>query len=131
MSALSNYMEERIVEHFLRNTPVASPVTVYLALFENDPGEAVGGTEASYVGYVRLATSWSALDANGQTKNSNTVTFAANGNATAAVTITHAAIYDAEIGGNRLLHGPLASPKTLEVGDVLAFATNALTLTLD
>lgn len=131
MGAFSNYMEEKIVEHFLRNNAVASPTTVYLALFESDPGEATGGTETAYTNYARQASTWTALDGAGQTKNTGVITFPANGNASASVTITHAAIYDAATTGNRLLYGPLASSKTLAVGDVISFATNALTLTLD
>lgn len=131
MSALSNYMEEKIVEHFFRNNAVASPTTVYLALFESDPAEDNTGTETSYTGYSRQACNWTAMDANGQTRNEATVSFPANGNASAAVSITHAAIYDAATNGNLLLKGPLATSKILEVGDVLAFAANALTVTLD
>lgn len=131
MGAFSDYLEDKIVEHFLRNNAVASPVAVYLALFQSDPGEATGGTETAYTNYARQASTWTAKDASGQTKNSATVTFPANGNAAASVAITHAAIYDAAVGGNRLLYGPLAATKTLEVGDVLSFAANALTLTID
>lgn len=131
MGAFSDYLEDKIVEHFLRNNAVASPVTVYLALFQSDPGEATGGTETAYTNYARQASTWTAKDASGQTKNSATITFPANGNASASVAIAHAAIYDAAVGGNRLLYGPLAATKTLEVGDVLSFAANALTLTLD
>lgn len=138
MSALTNHLEGRIVDHFLRSGNVASPASVHLALFTSDPGEDpifTGGVftaEASYTGYVRQTAVWSPLDANGQTKNTTTLTFPANGNVSASVTITHAAIMDAPgPGGNPLLYGPLASPKTLAPGDVLSFAVNALTLTLD
>ena len=131
MGAFSNYMEEKIVEHFLRNNAVASPITVYLALFTSDPAEAGTGTEASFTGYARQSSAWTALDGNGQTKNSGAITFPANANASASVTITHAAIYDSSSTGNMLLYGALATPKTLAVGDVLSFAANALTLTLD
>ena len=131
MGAFSNYSEERYVEHFLRNNAVASPAAVYLALFTTDPGEDGSGTESTYVAYARQVSTWTALDGNGQTMNVGALTFAANGNASAAVTISHAALYDAATGGNMLLHGPLASAKTLAVGDVLSFAVNALTLTLD
>lgn len=131
MSAFSNYLEERIVEHFLRNNTVASPTTIYLALFETDPGEDASGTETSYTSYARQTSTWTALDGSGQTKNVSSVTFPANGNASASATVTHAAIFDAATLGNCLLYGPLASSKTLAVGDVLSFAANALTLTLD
>jgi hypothetical protein len=131
MSAFSDYLEEKIVEHFLRNNAVASPATVYLALFESDPGEDATGTETAFTSYARQSSTWTALDGNGQTKNDSTLAFPANGNASASVTITHAAIFDAATGGNMLLKGPLASSKVLAIGDVLSFQANALTLTLD
>lgn len=131
MSALSNYLETRIVDYFLRNQPASQAATVYLALFESDPGEDGNGTETAYDNYVRQAAVWTSLDGNGQTKNDTNITFPANGNAAASVTITHAAVYDAATGGNLLLKGPLASSKSLAPGDVLSFAQSALTLTLD
>ena len=131
MSALSNYLEAKIVDHFLRNSAQTPPATVYLALFESNPGEEGSGTETGYANYARQAVSWTALDGAGQTKNGGVVTFPANGNAAASVTITHAAVYDALTVGNPLLYGPLATSKTLAPGDVLSFATSALTLTLD
>ena len=131
MTAFSNYLEQQIVEHFLRNNGITSPTTVYLALFESDPGEDGSGTETSYTNYARLAATWTALDGSGQTQNTGSISFAANGNASASVTITHAAIFDALTTGNMLLYGPLATSKVLAVGDVLSFAANALTLTLN
>lgn len=138
MSALSNDLERKIVRHFLRNEPESSPAQVFLALFSADPGEEGDqANEVSYDNYVRQVAQWSTLDSNGQTKNTTTITFPANGNASTDVTVTHAAIFDItrEAGdgsaGNMLLYGPLASPKTLAPGDVLSFAANALTLTLD
>lgn len=131
MGAFSNYLEEKIVEHFLRNNAITSPTDIYLALYESDPGEDASGTETAYTGYSRQTSTWTALDGAGQTKNVGAVTFPANGNASASATITHAAIFDAATLGNCLLYGPLASSKTLAVGDVLSFAANALTLTLD
>lgn len=129
--AFSNYMEEKIVEHFLRNNAITPPATVYVALFESDPGEATGGTETAYTGYARQASAWTALDVNGQTKNTGAITFPANGNASASATITHIALFDAATAGNRLLYAPMNAAKTLSPGDVLAFAANALVFGLD
>lgn len=131
MSAFSNYLENRICDHYLRGQASTSPGTVYLALFQTNPGEDGSGTETDYVNYSRQQAVWTALDSNGQTKNSGVITFPANGNPVASVTITHAAIFDAQSGGNMLLYGPLASSKGLAPGDVLSFAAGALTLTLD
>lgn len=131
MGAFSDYMEAKIVDAFLRNTAYTPAATVYVALFESNPGEATGGTETAYTNYVRQAAAWTALDVNGQTKNAALITFPANGNASASATITHMAIYDAATGGNRLLYATLTSAKTLAPGDVLAYAVNACVFTLD
>jgi len=131
MSAFSNYLETKIVEHFLQNNAVTSPTAVYLALFTADPTEDGSGPEASFTNYVRQVATWSNLDTNGQTKNTGSITFPANGNVTASTTITHAAIFDLLSGGNMLMYGPLATAKTLAPGDILSFSANALTLTLD
>jgi len=131
MSAFSNFMEAKIVDAFLRNTAYTPAVTVFMALFESAPGDAAAGVETIYTNYVRLPSTWTALDANGQTKNAALLSFAANGNAVASVAISHIVIFDALVGGNRLLHAALTSPKTLAPGDVLAFAANACVFTLD
>ena len=131
MGAFSNYLEDKIVEHFLRGSATTPPATVYVGLFESDPGEAAGGTETSYTNYARQASAWTAIDANGQTKNAATLTFPANGNASAPVTITHLCLFDAATAGNRLFYAALSSPKALSPGDVLSFATNAVVFGLD
>lgn len=131
MGAFSDYLEEKIVEHFLRNNPITPPTTVYVGLFESNPGEALGGTETAYTGYARQSSAWTALDANGQTKNVAALTFPANGNSTASVTITHLALFDASTAGNRLFYAALTAPKTLSPGDVLSFASNAIVFGLD
>ena len=131
MGAFSNYMEEKIVEHFLRNNPITPPATIYIGLFESNPGEGNTGTETSYVGYARQPSTWTPIDSNGQTKNTGAVTFPANGNSAASVTITHLALFDSATAGNMLLYAQLSSPKTLSPGDVLSFAANAIVFGLD
>ncbi len=131
MSALSDYTEGKVVDLFLRGQSVASPGTVYLALFESDPGEDASGAETNYTNYTRQVATWTALDSNGQTKNAAAVSFPPNGNASASLTATHGAIFDAASGGNMLFYGPLATPKVLSVGDILSYAENALTITLN
>ena len=131
MGAFSNYLEDKIVEHFLRNNSTTPPAAVYVGLFQSDPGEAVGGTETAYTNNARQIATWTALDANGQTKNAATITFPANGNASASVTITHICLFDAATAGNRLFYAEMSAPKTLSPGDVLSFATNAMVFGLD
>ena len=129
MTAFSNDLESKIVDHFLRNTSQTSPTTVYLALFESDPTDANSGTECSFTNYARQASTWTAVSA-GQTSNSADITFPAKGDA-GTVTVTHAGVYDASTVGNLVVHGALTASKALEQNDVLSFTTGALTLTLD
>lgn len=131
MGAMSDYMEGKVVDSFLRNTAYTPAASVYVGLFESDPGEGTGGTETSYTGYARQVSTWTAIDGSGQTKNVGALTFPANGNASASVTITHLVVFDALTTGNRLLYTALTAPKTLSVGDVLSFAANAIVFTVD
>lgn len=131
MSAFSNYTEAAIVNHFLRATSQASPSAVYVALYTSDPAEDASGTEASYTNYARQTSTWTALSAAGETKNSGAIVFPANGNASASVTVTHAAVFDAASGGNMLIKGALTTSKTIEVSDVFAVADAQLVLTVN
>ena len=129
MAALSNYMEAQIVEHFLRNTAATSPTTVYLALFESDPGEDASGTETAFTSYTRMASTWTAISVGGTTENVGSISFPANTGSTAV--ITHAAVFDAATAGNMLIKGALTATKTVEATDVLSFPAGNLVLTLD
>lgn len=128
MSKISNYLENVIINHFLRNTPTSSPSAVYLALYTTDPTDADTGTEVSGGSYARQAITFSA-PSNGSTSNSSTITFpTATGN---WGTITHMGIRDASSGGNLLFYGPLATPKTITAGDQFIVNTGNLTVTID
>jgi len=128
MSKISNYLENVIINHFLRNTPTSSPSAVYLALYTSDPTDADTGTEVSGGSYARQAITFSA-PSNGSTSNSSTITFpTATGN---WGTITHIGIRDASSGGNLLFYGPLATSKTITTGDQFIVNSGNLTVTID
>jgi hypothetical protein len=107
---------------------------VYVALFTAAPSDAGGGTEVSGGSYARVAVApadanWTAPDnVGGHTDNVAAVTFptpTANWG-----TVTHFAIFDRLTGGNLLLHGILAAPKTVNNGDPApSFAIGALDIT--
>lgn len=127
MGAFSTYMQQKVVEQFLRNNPTTPPATIYCALYETAPGAgAVGGTETAFTNYTRQPVAWTATNVSGQTSNTATVTFPANGNAANSVTINAIVLFDAATNGNALLWAPLSTPKTLSPGDVLSFAAGAL-----
>lgn len=131
MSAKSDYLENAIVNHVLRNVPLTSPTTVYCALFTVTPTEAgvtpnFGGTEVSGGSYSRVAITFGA-PSGGVVSNSSTTTFPT---ATASWgTVTHFAIIDASSGGNMLYFGALTTSKVVGINDIIEFLAGQLTVT--
>lgn len=127
MAAMSNYLENAVINAVLRNTSYTSPTTVYVALFTSDPTDAGTGTECTGSGYTRKAMTFGS-PSNGVSTNSAAVEF---DQATGSWgTITHMGLYDASTSGNLLLHGALTTSKVIEAGDVFKFASTALAVTL-
>lgn len=134
MSAISNYLETKLIDLVFRATAYTSPQT-WIALFTSNPGEDASGTEVTGGSYARKrvfndgATSpyWSA-SSNGAVENVQAVTFA---QATASWgTITHVGIFDASTAGNLLYYGALASSKTINLGDTAEFAAGDLDVSI-
>jgi hypothetical protein len=127
MAAMSNYLENALINATLRNTTYTSPATVYIGLFTSDPTDAGSGTEVSGGSYARKAATFGA-PSNGVSTISSAIEF---NQATANWgTVTHFGIYDALTTGNLLYHGALTASKAIDTGDVFKFATSALTVTL-
>lgn len=134
MSAFSDYLETTIINATVRGGTYTGGL-VYVSLHTAAPTDAGTGTECSYSGYARQVAgnpASSGFDVpgatNGQTKNSNDITFPAV--AGASITVTHFGIWDAVSGGNLLYHAALTTPKTLDASDVPHFPAQSLVLTL-
>lgn len=131
MSAISDYLEAKIINHVLRNTAYTSPGTsIYVALHTASPTDAGGGAEVSGGSYARQqVTAWDAPGAtDGHTQNTNAIVFPT---ATASWgTVTHVGIWDAVSGGNLLFHGALDASKVVDTDDVFQFAAGALDVTI-
>jgi hypothetical protein len=127
MAALSNYLENALINATLRNTAYSSPATVYVGLFTADPTDAGTGTEVTGGSYTRKAITFGA-PSNGVSTNSVAVEF---DQATASWgTVTHFGILDASTSGNLLYHGALTASKVIDDGDVFKFAISAVSVTL-
>jgi hypothetical protein len=129
MSDLSNYAENAIGNHLLRNTALASPATLYLALFTAvTDAEAGTGTEVAGGSYARQAVAFGA-PTNGVFTNSGAVTFpAATGN---WGTVSHAALFDAASGGNPItIIKALSSSVAVNTPNVFEIAAGQLSFTL-
>lgn len=135
MSALSDYLEGKIIDHLFRTSTFFKPSGIYVALFTAAPSDAGGGTEVSGGSYARVQVTqadanWSAPSGgDGHTQNVNDITFPAP---TADWgQITHFGIFDAASAGNLLFHGALTTPKTVNNGDPAPkFSAGDLDITL-
>ena len=134
MSAASNYLENKVLDHVLTSTGYTAPSTRYLALFTNTSGNAAANLEAGTLtdevsgnGYGRKAVTFGAATGGSSATNA-TVTFdAATGN---WGTITHVAVMDQSTGGNVLFWGAVTTSKTIESGDTFQVSSGNLTVSL-
>lgn len=136
MSAASNYLENKVLDHVLTATSYTAPATRYVGLFKSPVSLAAtdadleAGTltnEVSGGSYARKAVTFAAASSGSSATNA-TVTFDA---ATASWgEITHVAIMDAETSGNVLFWGRVTTAKTIESGDTFQISSGNLTVSL-
>ena len=128
MAAMSDYLENALLNHVFRNTPLTSPTTVFLALWIGDPTDTgVGGAEVTTVGtaYVRQPITFGA-PSGGVIANSGQINYP---DATAAYgTVDYAQIMDAVTLGNALVHGQLTNSKTIDTDDQFRVKVGDLTV---
>lgn len=127
--SLTNYGEQKILDHILRNTAFPS-VNPYLALFKSNPGEGgIVSGEVSGGGYVRQPVVFSEISSEGEMKNSAVVTFPEATDAWGL--ITHWGIMDSQSGGNMILYGDVDEAKQVGKSDLIKFNQGNLTVTID
>lgn len=103
---LSDYAENKLLNHILGVAAFTMPTTIYMALFTTNPTDAGTGTEVTGNGYARKSVAFSTATT-GTTSNPADVLFATPTGAWG--TVTHFGLYDALTGGNLLWHGPLTT----------------------
>jgi hypothetical protein len=141
---MSNYLENKLIDHLLRTSTFAKPAAVYVALYTVLATDAGGGTEVSTVGtgYARIqagpsdaawfasqgGTSGDSNGTGGLTENATEITFGTpTGN---WGTVVGWALWDAVTAGNMLIHAALSISKTVNNGDAAPkFVAGALDIT--
>lgn len=138
MSAASNYLENKVLDHVLTSTSYSAPSNRYLALFTNTSGNAATNLEAgtltdeistSGTAYARQEVTFAAASGGSSATNA-TVTFPT---ATANWgSITHVAVMDGDTegSGNVLFWGAVTTAKTIETGDTFQVSSGNLTVSL-
>jgi hypothetical protein len=138
MSAASNYLENKLLDHTLGEgaRTFTSPATLYLALFKDtgtgtsanlEAGTLTDEISTSGTAYGRQTVNFSTA-VNGTSATDGTVTWTT---ATANWgTVTHVAVMDAATTGNVLFYGNLTSNKVIETGDTFQISSTNLTVSL-
>jgi len=128
VAGFSDYYENKVIDHMLRNQAFTPPATVYVGLYTAAPTDAGGGTEVSGGSYARQAVTLAAASA-GSTQNSADITFPT---ATADWgTIVAAGLFDAASAGNLLAWNNLTASKTVSNGDTFKITAGSLTISVD
>jgi hypothetical protein len=125
--SFTNDAETLVLQWLFTTGSATRPTAWYVGLFTAAPSDTGGGTEVSGNAYVREAVTFTVsgdLATNGSAIEWPTAT----GN---WGSITHIAVFDAATSGTMLLHGELATAKTISTGDVLRIPAGDLDITLD
>ncbi len=126
MSAMSDYLENEILDHILSVGSYTMPSAVYVGLSTGSFNDDNSGTELTGNNYSRVAATFSAA-ASGTTSNSAAVEFSAATGSWGSV--SHFGIFDAASSGNLLIHGAFTTAKTIASGDSLKIPTGDLDIT--
>lgn len=144
MSAASNYLEEKILEHVLRvGTDSFTPASnLYLALFVDTAGGDVAGrieagtltdeVSTSGTGYQRKAVTFDPASVGATTTISNAATVTFDEATSNWGTVTHIAVMDSatEGSGNVYFYGAVETAKTIETGDTFQVNADNLSISL-
>ena len=126
MSAMSDYLENEILDHILGTGAYTMPTTVYVGLSTGSFNDDNSGTELTGNGYARVSISFGAA-ASGTASNDAAVEFSA---ATGSWgTVSHFGLFNASSAGNLLIHGALTASKVIETGDILKIAIGDMDIT--
>ena len=136
MSAFSDYYENKIIDHMLRNQAFTPPTTVYVALFTSTTGlEANSGItgEVSGGSYARQAVTLTAASA-GASENNADITFptasASWGTVTALAIVDHATNTTWGTNVNVLMYGTLTASKAVGNGDTFKILAGNIDVTV-
>ena len=123
---LSDYLEDKLLDHFLGTTAYTMPTTVYVALYTVAPDDTGGGTQVTGGSYARQTAAFSGASGV-TTSNTGNIDFAGM----PAATTVAIGVFDALTSGNLLLWGTLTTNKTTDAGDTLRIATGDLDISID
>ncbi|CAB4122357.1 hypothetical protein UFOVP36_37 [uncultured Caudovirales phage] len=144
MAAMSDYLENKIIDWLFRGQTYTPPAGIYIGLLTSAPSDTGGGTEVTGNAYARVnlapsLANWAGTQAAASTVASTGTTGTTSNNAAITFptptaswgTVTHFAVYDAASAGNLLFWGALTISKTINQSDAVSFAAASLSVQID
>ena len=142
--SLSDYLENKLIDHVFRGQAYTAPVTIYVELYTSACSDSARGTEVSGGSYARasLAASlanWAGTQSAGSTTASSGTGGTTSNNAAISFAtpsagwglVTHVGLSDASTAGNMLICIALTTSKTINSGDTVSFPIASLTNRID
>jgi hypothetical protein len=122
--ALTDYLEDKILQHVFMNVPYTPPTTVYVGLYTVAPTDiGTDGTEVTGGSYARQPVSFDlAPGGAGRINNDALLTFTSMPDCD----VVAATLHDAVTGGNMLVFGDLPEPISYTAGDNATAAAGLL-----
>lgn len=146
MSAMSDYLENKLIDFLLRQQAFVPPASLYIGLLtgatddDASPLAEVAGGSYARAQVVSSLANWAGTQGAGTNAVSNGASGGTSNNAEIAFPVptgdwgqvTHVAIFDAAAAGNMWFYAPLAAPKNVNNGDPAPkFNAGTVALTLD
>ena len=135
MGSKSDYLENKVLDHVVRDTVYTQATVVFSALFTVIPSDTTAGTEVTNAtsGYTRVTTSFvtAGLTTTGRTSNAAAVSFVtvAGGN---TLTVVGWALMDTStVAAGNILYYSTVTSTVLEVGDQATFPAANIVITED
>jgi len=137
MAGLTNYLEDKIMNHVFGSTTFTKPTNYYVGLLTATPSDSAAGTEVSGGAYARQVCAFTITGTGtAQATNTSAITFPT---ATADWGIVGwIGIYDAVSTGNLVAFQNLqksdfstTTTKTINDGDIFKFNSSSIKIQLD
>ena len=128
MSAMSDYLELKFLDHFTGRASTTAPSAVYLGLAVGSIADNAGGTELSGSNYARKAITFAVASGGAISSNASVEFDPATGS---WGTVAYWGIWDASTSGNLLFRGAFTASKAIASGDILKVASGSLTISAD
>lgn len=144
-AAMSDYLENKLIDTLLRGQTFTMPTTVYYALATASGNDAACGTEVTGGSYARVAVTsslanWAGTQSAGSTTASSGTGGTTSNNAAVTFpaptanwgTVVEFCVMDAASAGNLLFRTSLTTSKTVNNGDAApSFGIGAATFQID